>query len=47
MKYRWWAILIRFLSVPIWYPFAILAWAGEKSEIIFWWISSKLPRPYK
>jgi hypothetical protein len=41
-KLRWWAIAIRCAAVPFWYPFAVLGWIGEKSDVIFWWIESKV-----
>lgn len=42
---RPWAIAVRALAVPVWYPFAVLAWIGERAESVFWWIEGKLPRP--
>lgn len=45
-KRRWWAIAIRVAVIPLWYPFAILAWVGERADGIFWWIEGVLPRPY-
>jgi hypothetical protein len=45
-KRRSWAIAVRVLAVPLWYPFAALAWIGERADTIFWWIEQTLPSVY-
>ncbi len=40
---RKWAVAVRCIAVPVWYPFAILAWLGEKADTAFWWIERQLP----